>query len=97
MANWQVETRGALFEGRFKSVVGSPAPRCLEDSLWLCPIEGRRWLDSSREGMLEGSSPTSDRLLVDYSGRFFRNGKVAISAELSAISGWIERSAEDWW
>ena len=38
------------------SVAGSRAAAGLEESLWLCPIEDRRQLDSSREGMLEGFS-----------------------------------------
>jgi len=38
------------------SVAGSCAAAGLEESLWLCPIEDRRQLDSSREGMLDGFS-----------------------------------------
>jgi hypothetical protein len=38
---------------------------------WLCPIEDRRRLDSSREGMLHGFSLGSYLLLVDYTGRLF--------------------------
>jgi hypothetical protein len=49
------------------SVAGSEASAGLEESLWLCPIEDRRRLDSSREGMLEGFSLGSYLLLVDYS------------------------------
>jgi hypothetical protein len=33
------------------SVAGSEAAAGLEESLWLCPIEDRRGLDSSREGI----------------------------------------------
>ena len=36
----------------------------LEESLWLCPIEDRRRLESSGEGMLEGFSLGSHRFLV---------------------------------
>jgi len=54
------------------SVAGSVAAGGLEESLWLCPIEDRRRLDSSREGMLEGFSLGSYFLLVDYTGRLFR-------------------------
>ena len=61
------------------SVAGSDAAAALEESNWLCPIEDRRRLDSSREGMLEGFSLGSDLLLVDYTGRLFREGKAAIS------------------
>jgi hypothetical protein len=48
------------------SVAGSEASAGLEESLWLCPIEDRRRLDSSREGMLEGFSLGSYLLLVDH-------------------------------
>ena len=56
-----------------------------EESIWLCPIEDRRKLDSSREGMLEGFSLGNYLLLVEYTGRLFRDGKAVISAELSGI------------
>ena len=68
----------------------------LEDSLWLCPIEDRRRLDSSREGMLEGFSLGSYLLLVDYTGRLFRTGKATISAELAGIFDRLGSSAESW-
>ncbi len=38
------------------SVAGSTASPGLEEAIWLCPIEDRRKLDSSREGMVEGLS-----------------------------------------
>ena len=34
----------------------------------------------AREGMLEGFSLGNDLLLVDYTGRLFREGKAVISA-----------------
>ena len=46
------------------SVAGSRASDGLEESLWLCPIEDRRRLDSSREGMLAGFSLGNYLLLV---------------------------------
>ena len=71
------------------SVSGSSAAAGLEEGLWLCPIEDRRQLDSTREGMPEGFSLGNYLLLVDYTGRLFRKGKAVISAELGAIrSGW---------
>jgi hypothetical protein len=78
------------------SVAGSRAAAGLEESLWLCPIEDRRLLDSSREGMLEGFSLGSYLLLVDYTGRLFRKGKAAISAELAGIFDRLGSSAESW-
>jgi hypothetical protein len=69
----------------------------MEDSLWLCPIEDRSRLDSAREGMLEGFSLGSFLLLVDYTGRLFREGKAAISRKLSGIFDRLGSSAESWW
>ena len=78
-------------------MAGSRASAGLEESLWLCPIEDRRRLDSSREGMLEGFSLGSYLLLVDYTGRLFRDGKATISRELSGIFDRLGSSAESWW
>ena len=47
--------------------------------------------------MLEGMSPGSYLLLVDYTGRPFREGNAAISAELSGILERLGNSAESWW
>jgi hypothetical protein len=79
------------------SVGGSRASRGLEESIWLCPIEDRRRLDSPREGMLEGLSLGSYLLLVDYTSRLFRDGKAAISAELSGILERLGSTSERWW
>ena len=79
------------------SVAGSNASAGLEDPLWLCPIEDRRRLDSSREGMLEGLSLGSYLLLVDYTGRLFRDGKATISAELAGIFERLGTSSDRWW
>jgi REP element-mobilizing transposase RayT len=78
------------------SVAGSRASAGLEESVWLCPIEDRRALDSSREGMLEGFSLGSYLMLVDYTGRLFREGKAVISAELSGILERLGSSVESW-
>jgi REP element-mobilizing transposase RayT len=79
------------------SVAGSVASAGLEDSLWLCPIEDRRRMDSPREGMMEGFSLGNYLLLVDYTGRLFREGKAVLSAELSGILERLGSSAESWW
>jgi REP element-mobilizing transposase RayT len=157
LANRQDETRGAFFEGRFKSVAlldeesllatcayidlnpvaagialvpeesphtsirerinhvkakgrirdlksaergsvsGSKASGKLEESHWLCPIEDRRQLDSSREGMIEGFSLGSYLLLVEYTARLFRDGKATISRKLTGIFDRLGTSAENWW
>jgi hypothetical protein len=78
------------------SVAGSRAAVGLEDSLWLCPIEDRRGLDSTREGMLQGFSLGSYVQLVDYTGRLFRQGKASISAELARIFERLGCSVQSW-
>jgi hypothetical protein len=78
------------------SVAGSCASAGLEESLWLCPIEDRRRWDSCREGMLHGFSLGSYFLLVDYTGRLYRQGKAAISAELAGILDRLGSNAESW-
>ena len=79
------------------SVAGSNAAAGLEDSLWLCRIENRRSLDSSREGMIEGFPLRRCMLLVEFTGRLFHDGKTAISAELAGILEREGSSAENWW
>ena len=79
------------------SAAGSNAAAGLEESIWLCPVEDRRKVDSSREGMLEGFSLGNYVLLVEYTGRLFRDGKAVISAELSGILERIGLGAESWW
>jgi hypothetical protein len=85
-----------LKAARNGSVAGSNASAGLEESHWLCPIEDRRRLDSLREGMLEGFSLGSYVLLVDYTGRLFRDGKAAISREVAEIFNRLGSSAETW-
>ena len=46
------------------SVAGSCASAGIEESLWLCPIEDRCRLDSTREGMLEGFCQSSNLSVV---------------------------------
>ena len=78
------------------SVAGAGASVGLEQTIRLCPIEDRRALDSSREGMLEGFSLGSYLALVDYTGRLFREGKALISSELSGILERLGSSVESW-
>jgi hypothetical protein len=52
-----------LKAARKGSVAGSRASAGLEDSHWLCPIEDRRRMGSTREGMLEGFSLGSSQNL----------------------------------
>jgi REP element-mobilizing transposase RayT len=85
-----------LTAARNGSVAGSQASAGLEESHWLCPIEDRRLLDSKREGMLEGFSLGGYLLLLDYSGRLFREGKAMISQEVAEIFERIGTTAETW-
>jgi hypothetical protein len=95
-----VKTQGRASElkaAQHGSAAGSSASVSLEDSIWLCPIEDRRQLDSTREGILEGPSLGSYLPLVDYTGRLFRDGKTAISAELSGIPERLGSNSKRWW
>jgi hypothetical protein len=85
-----------LKAARAGSVAGSAASAGLEESLWLCPVEDRRRLGSGREGMVEGFALGSYLLLVDYTGRLFREGKAAMSREVAAIFERIGTTAETW-
>jgi REP element-mobilizing transposase RayT len=78
------------------SVPGSTAAAGLEEGLWLCPVEDRQRLDSSREGMLEGFSLGNYVLLVEYTGRLFREGKAVISGELAGVFERLGSNAESW-
>jgi hypothetical protein len=78
------------------NVAGSQAAAGLEESLWLCPIEDRRELDSPREGMIPGFSLGSYVKLVEYTGRLFREGKASISADLAGIFERLGCSARSW-
>jgi hypothetical protein len=78
------------------SVAGSRAAGGLEEALWLCPIEDRRGLDSTREGMIQGFPLGSYVKLVDYTGRLFRQRKASISSELAGIFERLGCSAQSW-
>jgi hypothetical protein len=78
------------------SVAGCEAAAGLEESLWLCPIEDRRGLDSSREGMMQGFSLGSYVKLVDYTGRLYGQQKASISADLAGIIERLGCSAQSW-
>ena len=47
--------------------------------------------------MIEGFSLGSYLLLVDYTGRLFREGKATISRELAGIFDRLGTTAERWW
>jgi hypothetical protein len=87
---------GELVAAPNESVGASLVSGGLEESLWLCPIEDRRSLDSSREGMFVGFPLKCYLLLVDYTGRIFRDGKARISAELAGIFDRLGCPADRW-
>jgi hypothetical protein len=87
---------GDLAAARESSLAGSIAAAGIEESLWLCPIEDRRGVDSQREGMIEGFSLGNYLLLVDYTGRLLREGKAGISCEFAEILQRLGSSAETW-
>ncbi|WP_406698881.1 hypothetical protein V5E97_08345 [Singulisphaera sp. Ch08] len=89
----RVDTLQAAESG---SVAAQAVSSGLEESLWLCPIEDRRGLDSRREGMMEGFTLGSDLLLVDYTGRLFREGKASISGELAGVFARLGSDGESW-
>lgn len=78
------------------SVAASQRAEALEESLWLIPIEDRRLLDSSREGIFEGFTLGNYLQLVEYTGRLVREGKASISAEVADIFQRLGSSAEVW-
>jgi hypothetical protein len=78
------------------SLAGSRASGGLEDALWLVPIEDRRGLDSTREGMFEGFTLGNYLMLVEHTGRLVREGKASISADLADIFERLGTSAEVW-
>ncbi len=78
------------------TIAGSIASAGLEESIWLCPIEDRRNVDSSREGMIEGFSLGNYLLLVDFTARLFRDGKAVVSAEVTGIFNRLGSNADRW-
>ena len=93
---WRPHPSRLATAAKLGSVAGSDASVGLEETIWLCPIEDRRAPDSSREGMLEGFSLGSYLVLVDYTGRLFREGKALISTELAGILERLGSSVESW-
>jgi len=88
-----------LKAARGGSVAGSAGASGLEEGHWLCPIEDRRRLDSTREGMLEGFSLGNYLLLVDFTARLYREGKArgaspghAPRAESRSAAPWTKRT-----
>ncbi len=90
-----------LKAARSGSVAGSKAAGNVEQDHWLVPIEDRRSgskakTKSSREGMLETFSLGSYLLLVDFTGRLFRNNKARMSAGVKEVFERLGTSGDYW-
>ncbi len=90
-----------LRQARHGSVAGSKSAGNLEQDHWLVPIEDRRQLPgksnaSAREGMVGTFSLGSYMLLVEYTGRMFRNGKARINEGVADVLERLGTSAEFW-
>jgi REP element-mobilizing transposase RayT len=90
-----------LKAAREGSVAGSKAAGNIEQDHWLVPIEDRcsgtgAKAKSTREGMLETFSLGSYLLLVDFTGRLFRNNKARMSAGVKDVFERLGTSGEYW-
>jgi REP element-mobilizing transposase RayT len=91
----------ALKAARMGSVAGCKAAGNFEEKHWLVPLEDRRQRSGSgaagvREGMLDSFSLGSYLLLVEYTGRLFRNGKARISEGAQEVLDRLGTSVEYW-
>jgi hypothetical protein len=91
----------ALKAARLGSVAGSKAAGNVEQDHWLVPIEDRRQYSnaptiSNREGMLASFSLGSYLLLVDYTGRLYRNGKARMNLAVREVFDRLDSSQEYW-
>ena len=78
------------------SVAAARVSGGLEDDLWLVPIEDRRERGAVREGMRSGFTLGQYLMLVEYTGRILREGKVAISSEVVDIFARLGCTPETW-
>ena len=90
-----------LRKARQGSVAACQAAGNVDQDHWLLPIEDRREHTnaqpaSDREGMLEGFSLGSYLLLVNYTGRLFRQGKARLGAGVREIFERLGTSQEIW-
>ena len=91
----------ALKAARQGSVAGCKAAGSFEEKHWLVPLQDRRSQAgtrpaTAREGMLESFSLGSYLLLVDYTGRLFRNGKARINEGVKEVLDRLGTSVEFW-
>ncbi|QDS88106.1 hypothetical protein EC9_22920 [Rosistilla ulvae] len=86
-----------LRAAREGTVAASDLAGSMEQDLWLVPIEGRSVKDKcSREGILETFPLGSYMMLVDYTGRMYRNGKANMNATIKEIFSRLETNVEAW-
>ncbi|WP_417750187.1 transposase [Rosistilla oblonga] len=79
------------------SVQASELAGSMEQDHWLVPIEDRRVKDErSRAGMLETFPLGSYLLLVENTGRMFRDGKASMDAAVKDVFCRLETSIETW-
>jgi REP element-mobilizing transposase RayT len=97
----QCDKLEALKAARLGSVAGCRAAGAFEEDHWLVPLQDRRQITGSRrgpvrEGMLNSFSLGSYLLLVEYTGRLFRNGKARISDGVKDVLDRLGTSVEFW-
>jgi REP element-mobilizing transposase RayT len=94
----ELDRLGAALNG---SVAGSQASGNIEQDHWLVPIEDRRVdnnseTTSNREGMLGSFSLGNYLMLVDYTGRLYRQGKVRMNGAIKDVFDRLGISNESW-
>lgn len=90
-----------LVSAQLGSVIASKKIGNAEQDHWLIPFEDRRPHTGSRpasdrEGLVEKFTLGNYLLLVDYTGRLFRNGKARISEGIKKIFQRLDSSVEFW-
>lgn len=88
--------RGAALAEALKGSITASTAGDLEDGLWLIPIEDRRRLGALREGMLEGFTLGNYLLLIEYTGRMHRPGKISLSPDLDSVFGRLGVAPSQW-
>ena len=92
---------GTLKSAQKGSLVASEKIGNSEQGHWLIPFEDRRphthsKPTSNREGMLEKFTLGNYLILVEYTGRFIRDGKAKIEKGIKQIFDRLESSIEFW-
>jgi hypothetical protein len=93
---WPKLTR-ADFDAALRGLVVEQLPSGEAEQVhWLCPLEDRRAMGASREGMLPGLSLPKYLLLLDYSARLLHEGKASLDASVAPIFERLGMTAEMW-